>query len=852
MGFFEDAFISILNMSITASYVAIAVIISRLLLKKAPKVFSYALWSIVLFRLICPFSFSSSFSLLGLIHPAQTGTSPAQYIPQDIGMMAAPTVDTGVDSANTAFNSSLPAATPFASVNPMQIWITLGTLIWLIGAAVLLIYAVISYLRLKRQISIATLVSDNVYETDLIRSPFVCGFVKPKIYLPLSLAGHEREYILCHEQTHITRLDYLVKPVAFLALALHWFNPLMWLCFSLMTKDMEMSCDERVIQRTKGEEVTSYSGSLLALATHKKMPSPSPLAFGESNVKARINNILNYKKPAFWVIIASVIAVITLVVMLISNPIIGFSIYEHPETFLGANSLRAPAKVHIVDQNSGNEYMLTDANEIAQVTAIVDDMRVAKKEISKARGGKSDSRYSISYYDDINDSISEYRYTVHLAPVWTDNNVKPSFRFNLINQKDIFERLEEVFASKDGKAVYDVDFLIKNKTQYIGNHVKVGLLINGMPLPEGITRGTLELSTSKPPYGVIYHYNLNDDSIVISEEQFLRNSILLFALIDNAEEVTHLGHWNNKLLSSTPFRFTYTRADAERIVGGDVRQFAKSQESLDELIEIIQMSGKGNTKTAMKGLELYVWRKPELTGNDNIYYTLLLGTNRNKIEDEVYDLSVATTNIENINREIASYGEVDIIVSHPMYMSKEEMNEIADQIEIRNGLIAVGTGWFEKAAASTYANIGGVDGPTQIIISPDVSLKKLTEEEFQQVGTSGIDNPAIDDFRKLNISIDVQGLDNRSISFPSINQIKMLLTSNVVWFANSSSQDNQSEDYAHYHNEFVLYTRDIKDEEIRDKLKSLNIDVSYRNEQGKMVKTVYNLADTMVFTQNDQ
>lgn len=595
MGFFEDAFISILNMSITASYVAIAVIIARLLLRKTPKVFSYALWSVVLFRLICPFSFSSAFSLLGFIHSAQTSTSP-QYIPQDIGMMAARTVDTGVDSVNTAFNASLPAATPFASVNPMQVLITLGTLIWFIGVAVLLIYAVISYLRLKKQISMATLVSDNVYETDLIQNPFVCGFVRPKIYLPLSLTGREREYILCHEQTHIKRLDYLAKPVAFLALVLHWFNPLMWLCFSLMTKDMEMSCDELVIQRTIGEEVVSYSGSLLALATHKKMPSPSPLAFGESNVKARINNILYYQKPAFWVIIASVIAVIILTVVLISNPIKGFSIYEHPETFLGQNSLRTPAKVHIIDHISGGEYMLTDANEIAQVTAIVEDMRIAKKEISKARGGEIDSHYSITYYADINDSASEYRYEIHLAPVWIDNNVKPSFRFSLINQNDIYKRLEEVFSSKDGKAAYDVDFLMKNKTQYIGNHVKVGSLINGMPLPEGITRGTLELSTSKPPYGVTYHYHLNHDSIVISEEQFLKNSILLFALIDNAEEVTHIGHWKNKLLSSTPFRFTYTRADAERIVGGDVRQFAENQESLAELIKIIQALGADNTK----------------------------------------------------------------------------------------------------------------------------------------------------------------------------------------------------------------------------------------------------------------
>lgn len=270
-----------------------------------------------------------------------------------------------------------------------------------------------------------------------------------------------------------------------------------------------------------------------------------------------------------------------------SNPVKGLNIYEHPGTFLGQNSLRAPAKLYIVDNDSGNEITLTDAKEIAQLTAIVEDMRISQKEISNARDGTSDSRYSISYYEDVNSSMSEYLYTVHVAPVWIDNNVKPSLRFKLINQDEILARIENLFATKYGKTIYDIDSLIKNKTKYIGNHVKVGALISGMPLQEGISRGTMELSTAKPPYGVTYHYILNDDSIVVSEHQFLRNSILLFALIDNAEEVTHLGYWNNKSLSSIPFSFTYTRADAERLVGGDVRQFAKDKESLAELIRLV-------------------------------------------------------------------------------------------------------------------------------------------------------------------------------------------------------------------------------------------------------------------------
>lgn len=590
MELLKSVFLSVLNMSVTASLVAVAVIIARLPLKKSPKVFSYALWSAVLFRLVCPFSFSSRLSLLGFMPSSQAGSAPARYIPEDTGMIKLPLVDIAFKRINAAFSSSIPpAAAPLAKLNPMDILIFLGALIWLTGMAVMLVYAAIAYLRLKRRISTATLVSENIYESDLIRSPFVCGFVKPKIYLPLSLTGEEREYILLHEKTHIQRLDYIVKLVAFLVLALHWFNPIMWLCFSLMTRDMEMSCDERVIQKTSGLKVTSYSRSLLALASQKKMPAPGPLAFGESNVKARIKNLLDYKKPAFWLIITSIAIVAVLTVMLVSNPVRGINILEHPESFLGEKILRSTSKVRIVDNATGEEYILTDANKIGQVTAIIEKMRISKKEISRSRNQEHDSRYSIFLYYDTDDANEEYNCVVHIDPVWVDNNVKPSLRFNLVNRKETLSRLEDLIADIIRRTSYDVKFLMENKTQYVGNHVKVGSLLNGMPLPEGVTRGILELLTSEPPYGVIYHYELTDDTIEVGEEQFLRNSVLLFALIDNVDEITHLGHWSNKSLSSTPFKFTYTRADIEKIVGGDVRQFAVSEEKLKELIEIVQM-----------------------------------------------------------------------------------------------------------------------------------------------------------------------------------------------------------------------------------------------------------------------
>lgn len=316
-------FTNVLNMSLTASYVILGVILIRLLLKKAPKVFSYALWVIVLVRLICPISFNTPFSILGLLNlEAHTQTHILKYIPDDIGYEKTPEIRTGISSLNTMVNESLPPAPEIASVNPIQIWLWGFSWIWLAGVLLLLTYALLSYVKMKKNLSTATLVSGNIYETDRIGTAFVCGLLHPKIYLPLAVEGSQKEYILIHEQIHIHRLDYLIKPLAFLALALHWFNPLVWLAFSLMSKDMEMSCDEGVLRRLSLESKESYSYALLSLSVEKsKWNALSPLAFGESHVKTRIKNVLHYKKPHFWGIVLGVFLVALSVVVLLTNPI---------------------------------------------------------------------------------------------------------------------------------------------------------------------------------------------------------------------------------------------------------------------------------------------------------------------------------------------------------------------------------------------------------------------------------------------------------------------------------------------------------------------------------------------------
>jgi beta-lactamase regulating signal transducer with metallopeptidase domain len=322
MNSLQAMFTAILNMSITASYVAVGVMLLRVLLRKAPKLFSYAIWAAVLFRLVCPWTFSTGISILGLLNvDAQNHASMLEYVPRDIGFMQTPAIQTGIGSLDGTVNASLPQATPIASVNPMQIWMQLLSLIWLAGILVLLAYSVFAYIKIKRRLQTATLVQDNVYESDRIGTAFVCGLLHPKIYIPVGVGAADLPYILEHERTHIRRKDHLLKPMAFCALILHWFNPLMWLSFALMSRDMEMSCDESVLQRMSQDARRGYSGSLLSLSVKQSgLFAANPLAFGESHVKARIHNVLNYKKPVFWVTILAVVALAVSIVAFSTNP----------------------------------------------------------------------------------------------------------------------------------------------------------------------------------------------------------------------------------------------------------------------------------------------------------------------------------------------------------------------------------------------------------------------------------------------------------------------------------------------------------------------------------------------------
>ncbi len=306
-------FLSVLNMSITASYVILFVVIIRLMLKRAPKVISYALWSVVAFRLLVPFSFKSAFSLM----PRKTNAFP---IPNGIIYQPELQIGNGIRVMDSHTSEPLHAPPASASISPLQVFIEYGAYIWMLGIIVLLIYSLVSILVLRRQLKAAQLIEKNIFEARNLQTPFVLGFIRPKIYLPVGLKDDERDYILLHEQIHIRRKDHIIKILSFFVLCIHWFNPLVWVAYLIMTIDMELSCDERVLKEMDGDIKKPYANSLLSLAARRHILNGSPIAFGEGNVKRRIMNVLNYKKPAFWVTLVSVLLAVAIGIGLLTNP----------------------------------------------------------------------------------------------------------------------------------------------------------------------------------------------------------------------------------------------------------------------------------------------------------------------------------------------------------------------------------------------------------------------------------------------------------------------------------------------------------------------------------------------------
>ncbi len=304
-------FTNIFNMSIAASWAILVVLVFRLIFKRSPKFISCILWGIVGIRLIIPFFPSSKISII---------PSAVTVIPSN--QAQTPHFQSGVGALDSVVNEYIgnhyqsPNGVSDAQVTPTDII----SYIWIGVAFLFILYAIISYVRLKRRLSSAILIKDNVFESERVSSPFVLGIISPKIYLPINIDEHKLNSVLLHERAHISRRDNIVKPIAFVLLSLHWFNPLVWLAYILLCKDIEMACDEKVIKYMTSSERADYSEALLSLGNVRKTLSVSPIAFGEVNVKGRIKSVLSYKKPTLYIVIAAIVALLTLSVCLLTNP----------------------------------------------------------------------------------------------------------------------------------------------------------------------------------------------------------------------------------------------------------------------------------------------------------------------------------------------------------------------------------------------------------------------------------------------------------------------------------------------------------------------------------------------------
>ena len=292
-------FLKILHMSVCASWLVLAVLVLRVCLRRAPKWFHVLLWGIVAVRLVFPFSVESPLSLL----PRTEAIRPAAVAAQ------AQTAQTGA------------AAAVGGSSAPAQGWLSALTWVWLAGAAVLLLYTMVSTLRLRHRVREAVRLRGNIYQSERIDSPFVLGTVSPKIFLPYRMDSRDRQHVIAHEQAHLRRGDHLWKPLGFQLLTIHWFNPVMWLSYVLLCRDIELACDENVIKELGYEQRADYMQALVSCSVNRRRIAACPLAFGEIGVKERVKSVMNYKRPTFWIVLLAVIACIVLAVCFLTDPV---------------------------------------------------------------------------------------------------------------------------------------------------------------------------------------------------------------------------------------------------------------------------------------------------------------------------------------------------------------------------------------------------------------------------------------------------------------------------------------------------------------------------------------------------
>ena len=594
----SSVFLKIVNMSITASWLILAVVLVRLLLKKAPKWIPCLLWGLVAIRLICPFSFGSIFSLI----------PSSETIPTNITVQQEPAINSGITAVNEFINpviaeSFTPA--PTDSVNPLQIIIPVAAIVWIAGIVIMLAYAFISYIKLKKTVSVCVPVGERILSCDEVKAPFILGVFRPVIYVPSSMSGETLDLVIHHETSHLQRHDHWWKPLGYLLLAVYWFNPLCWIAYILLSRDIEMACDEKVIRDMDKDEMAAYSQALLDCSFPRRRIAACPLAFGEVGVKERVKGVLNYKKPAFWIILIAIIACIVLAVCLMTDP---FSTKE--KSVFDKIEESPVAKMELPD---GSAFYVDSEISLLRTFA---DLRLVESPLEPA------------------DTEEEWIYRIIYNPA---ERVKGTDEIIVSFHKDYVQINSEYYLPESGVSYSSILEWARGKYEYF-------LSNNGdftIRYELGDTAKDFISTPSRAKTG---------DTVEIRTQVMFDADIHVY--VDGQEiRKTHY--------DSDYWGYSFIMPDRDVLV--TARFYTKGEVWGTETIDLDSLREKYPEYfdlSTFKGLELYVWQMAP----DSYSCGLMLGTNRNKTLEELMNLKGAS--IEEMRAILSTYDidEEDIFI----------------------------------------------------------------------------------------------------------------------------------------------------------------------------------------------
>lgn len=477
----DNVFLNILNMSITASYIAIAVILIRLLLRRAPKFISCVLWGLVALRLIFPFSFESIMSLIPSASP----------VPPDIIYSNSPAIQSGIPAVNTVINPIIQenfTPTVSSSVNPLQAVTFIAANIWVLGIIAMLTYCLISYLKIRKQVSSAVKDNGNVYLCDAVSSPFILGVIKPRIYLPSNITENDKVFVLAHETAHIKRLDHIWKPLGFLLLSVYWFNPVLWVAYILLCRDIELACDEHVIKKMGIEDKKLYSSTLLSLSITRRSIAACPVAFGEVGVKSRIKGVLNYKRPTFWITLIAVIACLAVSLTFLTNPL-GLKIHRLEDAGDYSKIFENVTEINV--KSDDVVYTLNSDKTISDVVKMLKKINLTEP-INQNRSDNRSRMHTITINGD-----NIICFNADCTELWINNSVKPTLTYGIKNPdvpRKYFSSINTSKTLQSGSELDGVSITLEHSV----------IIDNGGYLSVTIKNNTSEQITCGDPFKMFY------------------------------------------------------------------------------------------------------------------------------------------------------------------------------------------------------------------------------------------------------------------------------------------------------------------------------------------------------------